>query len=255
MQKMLLKDRLEAIRGIVTEKNRVQVSELSRQFGVTEETIRRDLEKLEAEGLVSRTYGGAILNENKLTEGIHYFKRMAINVEAKRKLAQKAVACVENSFTIGLDSSTTAIELMRLLKVRDDVTVITNSAVAITELAQSSMNLMSTGGMLNKHSLSLQGNVAKQALTNYNIDVALISCKCLSLDQGASDSDELESEVKKAMIANANRAVLLVDHTKFDKVAFVKVANLEQFSLIVTDEEPSPEWKAKLASLSVDLLY
>lgn len=252
---MLLKDRLEAIRSIVTEEGRVQVSELSRRFGVTEETIRRDLEKLEAEGLVSRTYGGAILNENKLTEGIHYFKRTAINVEAKKAIAKKAVACVKNSYTIGLDSSTTAIELMKLLKVREDVTVITNSAVAITELAQSKMNILSTGGMLNKHSLSLQGNVAKQALGNYNIDVALISCKCLSMDQGASDSDEQESEIKKEMIAHANSAILLVDHTKFDKVAFVKVAELEKFDLIVTDKEPSREWKEKLASLSVDILY
>lgn len=252
---MLLKDRLEAIRGIILESKRVQVSELSQKFGVTEETIRRDLEKLEAEGLLSRTYGGAILNENKLTEGIHYFKRTAINVTAKRKIAQKALSCVENSFTIGLDSSTTAIELMRLLKVREDITVITNSAVAITELAQSKMNLMSTGGMLNKHSLSLHGNVAKQTLLNYNIDIALISCKCLSLEQGVSDSDEMESEMKKAMIANANKAILLADHSKFDKVAFVKVANLEEFDLIVTDKEPSSEWKKKLESLSVDLLY
>lgn len=252
---MLLKDRLEAIRSIVTEEGRVQVSELSRRFGVTEETIRRDLEKLEAEGLVSRTYGGAILNENKLTEGIHYFKRTAINVDAKKAIAKKAVAWVKDSYTIGLDSSTTAIELMKLLKVREDVTVITNSAVAITELAQSKMNILSTGGMLNKHSLSLQGNVARQALGNYNIDVALISCKCLSLDQGASDSDEQESEIKKEMIAHANSAILLVDHTKFDKVAFVKVAELEKFDLIVTDKEPSREWKEKLASLSVDILY
>lgn len=252
---MLLKDRLEAIRSIVTEEGRVQVSELSRRFGVTEETIRRDLEKLEAEGLVSRTYGGAILNENKLTEGIHYFKRTAINVEAKKAIAKKAVAWVKDSYTIGLDSSTTAIELMKLLKVREDVTVITNSAVAITELAQSKMNILSTGGMLNKHSLSLQGNVARQALGNYNIDVALISCKCLSMDQGASDSDEQESEIKKEMIAHANSAILLVDHTKFDKVAFVKVAELEKFDLIVTDKEPSREWKEKLASLSVDILY
>lgn len=252
---MLLKDRLEAIRNIVTEETRVLVSQLSRQFDVTEETIRRDLEKLEAEGLVSRTYGGAILNEKKLTEGIHYFKRTTINAEAKKRIAEKAFSCVQDSFTIGMDSSTTAVELMRLLKGRDDVTVITNSAIAITELAQSKMNIMFTGGMLNKHSLSFQGNVAKQALSNYNIDVALISCKGISMEQGASDSDEQESEIKKAMIAHANKVILLVDHSKFDKVAFVKVANLEQFDLIVTDREPSEEWRERLASLSVDVLF
>ncbi|MGI6004106.1 MAG: DeoR/GlpR family DNA-binding transcription regulator [Christensenellales bacterium] len=252
---MLLKDRLEAIRGIITEEARVQVSALSRQFSVTEETIRRDLEKLEAEGLVSRTYGGAILNETKRTEGIQYFKRTAINAEAKKAIAKKAAACVKNSLTIGLDSSTTAMEVMRHLKGRDDVTVITNSAVAITELAQSKMKLFSTGGVLNKHSLSLQGNVAKQALSNYNIDIVLISCKGLSMEQGTSDSDEQESEVKRAMIAHANSVILLVDHSKFDKVDFVKVASLEQIDLIVTDMEPSREWKEKLASLSVDVLY
>ena len=252
---MLLKDRLEAIRNIITEETRVQVSQLSGKFGVTEETIRRDLEKLEAEGVLSRTYGGAILNEKSLTEGVHYFKRATINVEAKKYIAQKALACVQNSYTIGLDSSTTAIELLRLLKRRDDITVVTNSAVAITELAQSKMNVLSTGGMLHKQSLSLQGHVAKLALSNYNIDVALISCKGLSLEQGASDSDESESEVKQAMIEKANKVILLVDHSKFDKVAFVRIADLDQFDLIVTDREPNREWKEKLASLSVDVIY
>lgn len=252
---MLSKDRIEAIRTLVVDAGRVQVSELSQRFSVTEETIRRDLEKLEAEGLLSRTYGGAILNENRLTQRIHYFKRAAINLEAKIAIAKKALSCVQSSHTIGLDSSTTSIELMKLLKGREDITVITNSAIAITELAQSKVNVFSTGGMLNKHSLSLQGKVAKQALDNYNIDVALISCKCLSLEQGASDSDELEAEVKKEMIQHANSSILLVDHSKFDKVAFARVANLKQFDLIVTDKEPSAEWKEKLASISVDLLY
>ncbi|GHT86046.1 DeoR family transcriptional regulator [Bacteroidia bacterium] len=252
---MALKDRLETIREIISEKSRVQVSELSQLFDVTEETIRRDLEKLEAQGFVSRTYGGAIVNENKLTEGIHYFKRTAINAEAKQKIAEKAVAYIENSFTFGLDSSTTAIEVVRLLKSRDDITVITNSATALTELALSKMNIVSTGGILNKHSMSLQGNTTKQALENYNIDIALISCKCLSLTQGASDSNELESDVKKAIIAHANKVVLLVDHTKFDKVTLVKIVDLAQINLIVTDQEPSKEWKEHLAALSVDLVY
>ena len=252
---MLLKDRIEVTRNIIAEQGKVLVSELSQRFGVTEETIRRDLEKLEAEGLVSRTYGGAILNSSKLTEGVHYFKRASINAEAKREIAQKAVGWIKDSYTIGLDSSTTAIEIMRLLKDRDDITVITNSAIAITELAQSKMNVLSTGGALNKNSLSLQGSVTKQAINNYNIDIVLVSCKGLSMEQGASDSDEQEAEIKKEMIAHANSCILLVDHSKFDKVAFVKIAGLDKFDLIVTDKKPSQAWLDKLASLQVDILF
>ena len=83
---MLGIERRRKIMERLVQDRKIYVSDLSRLFSVTEETIRRDLEKLEAEGLVSRTYGGAILNENKLTEGIHYFKRTAINVEAKKAI-------------------------------------------------------------------------------------------------------------------------------------------------------------------------
>lgn len=252
---MSQKGRLESIKNIIHREKKVIVTELSKQFDVTEETIRRDLDKLEEEGLVTRTYGGAVLNIDKLTEGIQYYKRATINVEAKKRIAKNVVKQIGDSLTIGLDSSTTAFEVACLLREREDITIITNSVPIMNELSQSKVNILSIGGMLNKNSLSLQGYVAKEALKNYNIDIAIISCKGISLEQGASDTDEMEADIKKEMLAHANSVILMADDSKFDKVAFVKIANLNVFSLIVTNRKPRQDWIDKLSLISTNILF
>lgn len=252
---MSQKERLDSIKSIIRQEKKVIVTELSKHFSVTEETIRRDLDKLEEEGLVTRTYGGAVLNADKMIEGIQYYKRATINADAKKKIAKNVLKEIGNSLTIGLDSSTTAFEVASLLKDREDITIITNSVPILNELAQSKVNILSIGGMLNKNSLSLQGYVAKDALKNYNIDIALISCKGISLEQGASDTDEMEADIKKEMLAHANRIILMADDSKFDQVAFVKIANLNVFNLIVTNRKPRQDWIDKLSLLSIDILF
>lgn len=249
------KERLDSIRSIISKERKVVVTDLSNKFDVTEETIRRDLDKLEEEGLVSRTYGGAVLNVEKLMEGIQYYKRLTINIEAKKKIAKIAINQIGNSLTIGLDSSTTAFEVASLLKDREDITIITNSVPILNELAQSKVNILSIGGMLNKNSLSLQGYVAKEALKNYNIDIALISCKGISLEQGVSDTDEMEADIKKEMLAHANSVILMADDSKFDRVAFARIANLDTFNLILTNKKPGIDWINKFSQLSIDILF
>ena len=198
---MASKDRLNFIRQKVLTEKKVVVAQLSSQLDVTEETIRRDLEKLETQGILTRTYGGAILNSEGAHECVSFYKRAAVGTEAKQKIARKALEFLQNKTTVAADSSSTVMETLRLLRDRRDVTLLTNSVEALRELSTGELSVVSTGGILNRNSLSMQGAIAKNTIQNYNVDILLMSCKGLSKDKGALDSNEAEAEVKKAMAA------------------------------------------------------
>lgn len=252
---MTLKQRLEKIRELVKENKKVVVSQLSEMFDVTEETIRRDLEKLEAEGLVARTYGGAVLNQDVSREKIHFLKRVQTNMEEKQAIAEKAVGIIRRSSSIGADASSTVLEALKKIQEESGITVLTNSVEALRELSLSSLNVVSTGGILDKNSLSLQGAGAKSSLGIYSVDIALISCKGLCLDGGVYDSNENEAELKQILVGRANKVVLLADHSKFGKTAFIRLADLAQIDTIITDRELDEEWIQLLKENHVNLIY
>ncbi|HFR0724806.1 TPA: DeoR/GlpR family DNA-binding transcription regulator, partial [Shigella flexneri] len=210
---MAAKDRIQAIKQMVANDKKVTVSNLSGIFQVTEETIRRDLEKLEDEGFLTRTYGGAVLNTAVLTENIHFYKRASSFYEEKLLIARKALPFIDNKTTMAADSSSTVMELLKLLQDRSDLTLLTNSAEAIHVLAQSEIKVVSTGGELNKNTLSLQGRITKEIISRYHVDIMVMSCKGLDINSGALDSNEAEAEIKKTMIRQATEVALLVDHS------------------------------------------
>ena len=253
---MAQKDRLENIRTIVKTEKRVVVSELSRQFDVTEETIRRDLEKLEKEGLVTRTYGGAVLNMGDALIRISYTHRAQTNVEEKRAIARIAADLLpKHGAAIGVDSSSTVMETVHLISNREDLLLMTYSANILRELADAEIKIMSTGGFLNKKSYSFQGVIARNTIQDYNTDITLLSCKGLQLDAGVFDSDEDEAEIKRLMVAKSQKVILLADHTKFDRVAFVKLLDFSQINTIITDQKPPDRWCDMFASNGIELLF
>lgn len=256
MEKMAQKDRLESIRTLVRTEKRVVVSELSRQFDVTEETIRRDLEKLEKEGLVARTYGGAVLNMGDAGVRINYNRRAQTNVEEKRAIARIAAELIpKRGAAIGADSSSTVMETVHLISDREDLLLMTYSANILRELGDAEIKIMSTGGLLNKKSYSFQGVIARNTIQDYNTDVVLVSCKGLQLDAGVFDTDEDEAEIKRLLVAKSQRVILLADHTKFGQVAFAKLFDLDQVDTVVTDRRPSDDWVEQFAARGIHLQY
>ena len=253
---MAQKNRLESIRSIVKAEKRVVVSDLSKQFEVTEETIRRDLEKLEGEGLVTRTYGGAVLNMGNTEVRISYMRRTQINVEEKRAIARIVAEQIpKRGVTIGADSSSTVMEAVRLLSNREDLLLLSYSANILRELEDSKIKILSTGGVLNKKSYSFQGAIARNTIRDYHMDIALVSCKGLQLGTGAFDSDEDEAEIKRLLVGQSQKVFLLVDHTKFGKLAFTKLFDLDQVDVVITDQRPDDEWVDWLSANHITLLY
>ena len=162
---------------------------------------------------------------------------------------------IKNKTTMAADSSSTAMELLKLLKERNDLTLLTNSAEAFHELAQSEINVVSTGGELNKNTLSLQGRITKEIISRYHVDIMVMSCKGLDMQSGALDSNEAEAEIKKTMIRQATEVALLVDHSKFDRKAFVQLVDFSHINYLITNKAPGAEWIAFCKENNIQLVY
>lgn len=252
---MAQKERLAMIRQKVKKNKKVVVSELSREHNVTEETIRRDLEKLEQEGLVTRTYGGAVLNIEKISEHIDYLRRSQTNKAEKTQIGRLAASVIPNKAAVGADASSTVMEAINLLRDRPEITVLTNSVKIVRELDQAALSIISTGGIVNNSTFSMQGNIVRKILSDYYVDIVLISCTALEIDGGVFDSNEEEAELKRILVDRGQKTILLADHTKFNKVAFVRVLDFSELDMVITDREPSQEWKEMFCEKGIKLLY
>lgn len=218
------------------------VSELAAEYGVTEETIRRDLDKLEREGYATKTYGGAIWG-NSTKSDLSYTVRNKTNTEAKKLIARTMSSLIHNGDHIMLDESSTSLFIARQLKEKKELTVITNSVEIVMELRDvNGWNIMSTGGLLLPDSLELAGPQCHQMIRSYHVDKLILSCKGIDPKAGVTDSSDFHSSTKQAMMSSAGQSILALDHTKFDKISFVKIAALEDISAVVTDREPPKEW-------------
>lgn len=252
---MLSIERRNAILSRLRSEKNVQVAPLSTEFGVSEETIRRDLDRLEREGLATRTYGGAVLSEDTHIE-LPYTIRKQSNVEAKQKIAAKVVELVRDGDFLMLDESSTATFIARALKDKKDLTIITNSIEIIIELADvKGWHILSTGGALKPNVLALTGNHAETRIREYHVNKAIISCTALDMDFGFTDAGEDNALIKRAMMQSAGETILAVDSGKFGKKAFASIGDIEQLSVLVTDVEPGEDWKLILKEKGVDLVF
>ena len=239
---MLAIERRGQILSAIESEKSVLVTELAKKHGVTEETIRRDLEKLENEGLVIKTYGGAILADNISAEQ-SYSHRVKTNENEKLIIAQKVFDLIEPGENIMLDASSTCVFIARKLKEKGRLTIITNSVEILLECSDcEGLNLIATGGTLRGTSLSLVGQDAARTINKFTVDKAIISCKGLDFDKGVMESRIDDTEIKKAMADNAKQLILAVDNSKFDRLSFVKSVAMQKVNTIVSNDIPS-SWK------------
>jgi DeoR/GlpR family transcriptional regulator of sugar metabolism len=252
---MLAIERRNAILSKLYLDGKVIVSALSQEFDVTEETIRRDLEKLDKEGLVKKSYGGAVLVQNFSTDLPHSVRKKA-NVEAKQKIAEKISSLFQDGDCIMLDASSTALLLLNYIRNLKNITLITNSVEALIELSdKDDWNVFSTGGKLKKGSLSLVGPSAEKTIRSFHVDYAVCSSKGLDISRGITDSNEKDSEMKQAIFESAETKILCVDSSKFDKISLIKVGDINDVDIIATDSEPNAHWQEYLKRKDVELIY
>lgn len=218
---------------------RVLVSELAAHYQVTEETIRRDLDKLEKEGYATKTYGGAILGNSTKTDLSHAI-RSKTNVEFKNQIADLVCQMVDDGDHLMIDDSSTGLFCAKKLRDKKNLTIITTSVELVVELANvETWTILLTGGRLKAESLALVGSQCEKYLSNYHVDKVFVSCKGLDRNAGVTDSNELTALIKQAMLRAGRQKILVVDSSKFDKVSFVNITPVSGVEAIVTNAAPA----------------
>lgn len=252
---MLALERRNLILEKLQEEKRVVVSELSQLYNVSEETIRRDLDKLENEGYAIKSYGGAVINEN-MSIDMPFNVRKNRNVLGKQKIAEIVADMIRDGDQIMLDASTTAVFVAKAIKEKQRLTVITNSIEIMIELADvSGWNIISTGGTMKEGYLALLGSKAEAALRGYYVDKAIVSCKAFDMERGIMDSNDLFAQAKQTMMNSAKESILAVDHSKFDNMSFSKVTDTHNLTAVVTDQKPSEQWLEFLEAHKIECYY
>lgn len=252
---MLPTERRQLIIDKLQKEKKVVVSELSVFFQVSEETIRRDLDKLEKEGIATKGYGGAVLNEDTKSD-MPFNVRKKKNLQGKRKIGEIIKTLISDGEHIIVDPSTTAVSIVKALSQKKDLTIITNSIEVLVELAgDANWNVISSGGNLVGNYLALAGPKAIENISSYYVDKAIISCKGLDKNGGITDANELFSQVKKTMLQSAKQKILAVDHTKFDNIALSRICAITEIDIVVTDEKPSEQWLAYFDDKGIKCLY
>ncbi|RUS46267.1 DeoR/GlpR family DNA-binding transcription regulator [Cohnella sp. AR92] len=251
---MLAAERYEKIVQLVNDRGSIRVTELSALFQVTEETIRRDLDRLEEAGRLRRSHGGAVsVKDQPQQTEIPYAEREITHAEEKRRIAEEAVKRIQPKDRILLDASSTAL-YMAMAMPDIPLTVLTNSIRVATELASKErIEVISTGGILAQRSLSFVGPLAERSLDAYHVDKAFLSCKGVHLDRGFSESNELQARIKSKMIGMADEVIVLADASKFGVQAFTFVAGLSDVDAIITDSRAEDSRIAPLRELGISV--
>jgi DeoR/GlpR family transcriptional regulator of sugar metabolism len=232
---MFASKRQQEIYSIIKQKGSAQVANLSKFFHVTKETIRRDLEQMEKQGLIRRTHGGAILNP-KEQDVPSFFHREISHLESKQSIAKEAAKLVKHGDIIALDSSDISFLLAKQLAERD-IMVITNSiAVTLEFFDKEKVKVITVGGYLNKELSSFNGSITEKAIEGYHVDKYFFSCNGVHLDHGAYENNEMEAQVKHKFMSISDQLILLADHAKFGQKSLTSLIALDKIHALVTDQ-------------------
>jgi DeoR/GlpR family transcriptional regulator of sugar metabolism len=247
----------EARRELIIEELRrqdeVTVSGLSDQLGVSDVTIRKDLQQLEDQGYLTRVRGGAVFSGRGQLE-LRFAARQQLRLEEKRRLAAHAMQFIRPGATIFLDGSTTVQQMTRLLRPIQGLTVVTNGLYAALELSFApDITTIVVGGILRKQSSSLVDLLTPELLRRLHVDVAFLSCSGFTLENGLMESDLREAQLKRAMAQSAQQIVALVDHSKIGHVFVASSVLPEEVDNLLIDNGVTPEQRAELQAANLPL--
>jgi len=249
---MLAAERHLEILARIARRGSVRVVELAGSLDVAEETIRRDLEKLDRDGRLLRTHGGALRLANG-TEELPFTVRTVTRQKQKRAIAALAVKQIVPGDVIALDASSTVNELAQLIPDMP-LTVVTNSLTAIASLqGRPQIRVVGTGGILDAPSRSFVGTLAEKALEQFNMNRLFFSSKGVDLARGLSVVDDNHAGIKRRMIELSTQVCLLVDSSKFGVSSVEFFAGLDEVDILFTDGAAGGEIEETLAAFDLEV--
>ncbi len=243
---MLVEQRYQMILDLMraTGTGSVRVTDLKKNLNVSSETIRRDLENMENQGLIRRARGGAFLNENALLENntnqyLPFGIRGKARVESKKEIAEFAISFIKEGQSIALDSGTTAYALARVIKQRfKSLTVVTNSMAIANELTDAKgITLIVTGGVYRPEEAAFVSDMAGLIFSKLNIDLFFLTTCGISVERGVTYQRMDEILVQEKMMEASDQTIVIADSSKLGINSLVKMCDIDKISMIITDSD------------------
>ncbi|MGE0284408.1 MAG: DeoR/GlpR family DNA-binding transcription regulator [Parvibaculaceae bacterium] len=242
---MRARERQELIAEVVSREGKASVEHLAQRLDVSVETIRRDLGFLDDHGIVKKIHGGA--TRLQLRKEGSFSERAGENVDAKRAIANKLFDVIEDGATLFIDTGSTTLACAEVLAVTKTLTVVTNSArIASTFAAAGRHKVFLLGGEFGADNAETLGAMTLRQVADFHADYALISPAAVESGTGVTDADFGEASVARAMIEQAEKLIVVADHSKFEKRAAHLVSRLDQIDVFVCDREPDTLLRQRL---------
>ncbi len=254
MPELSVAERRQEILTRVNQDGRASVSDLGREFGVSEVTIRGDLQALEGGGLILRTHGGAIPAAAGL-QVLSLGLRRQQQVQAKAHIGAVAAGLIADGDAVILDSSSTALAIAQNLKSRRYLTVITNGLAIAQELLDAAgVTVVVIGGVLRRDTASLVGTAGLEMVRRFNVQKGFFGAHGVTLAEGLTDVSADEADVKRPLVAMCRAAVAVLDATKWGRAGLASFADLAQIHTLITDTHAPAEMVAAIRAAGVQVM-
>ena len=244
-------ERKKVIINILSKQDRVRIPELVDILGVSGETIRRDLDRMEKENLLKKVHGGAVKEKGAFE--LPYDQKSMVNAEEKYAICKAAADIVEDGDIIIIGHGTTASHMIHYLKDKKGVMIVTPSVPILLMCLDGHFvgRVIFTGGELDKEQKLTAGPIAENMLGELKVNKAFIAAGGISVNGAITDYDINGANLSRKMIERADDVVILADHSKFGKATFAHIASLPEISTVITDSKLSSEWRKRLESFDI----
>ncbi|MCI9516233.1 MAG: DeoR/GlpR transcriptional regulator [Lachnospiraceae bacterium] len=249
---MLIEERLNKIVEIIRINDSARIEELAETLEVSRDTVRRDLIRLENEGVIKRTHGGAVLNDNRASI-VFYDERKNQKLESKKAMGRCAAKLIKKDASVIFDASTTVEEVISFLD-KKHIFAVTNSLTAATELTQlNDCTIAVLPGRLDHNHLYVTGSDTVQKLNQYNVDYLLLGVYAMD-SGGIYTCSESEGAVKAKMLASARKKIAMADSSKFDTTGLIRICTLQDVDILVTDKFPEGRLLEAMQKAGVEII-
>ena len=239
--------------AMVHEVGKVKVIDLSVEFGVSEVSIRKDLEALEAEGHLKRVHGGAVAL-NKLYVNMDLGERYKTNASAKKHLAELAAEFIDDNDTIFMNAGTTLTYVLRAIKGKKNVSIVTNSIQNATEASShSTFNIILLGGDVDTKYQFTYGSDAEKQLKNYHATKCILSVDGVSEDAGLTLYYANEASLARQMIASASNVIVVADGSKIGREVFARITDATKMDVLITNKTDKNDTLKALEELGIKI--
>ena len=248
-------ERIHQIRKLLNEKKRISLDELCISFGVSKNTIRRDIGELEESGTIRKVYGGIVLRETDIKPLETFSMREMRNISEKKQIAREAASQVKSGEVIYIDSGTTTMHMLSHLAGKEYLTIVTASVYVLDRATKfNNLNVIATGGNLQAPLKAFVGASVINCIREFNFSKIFLASTGISLEHGATNASPLECEIKQELVKKDCAKYLLVDNSKFDVASLMTYSDLKSIDYVITDRKPSEKYVRYLEDNEIKLI-